>query len=191
MCWAWQAKEIIASLIKHNATMGWWERENLCITGCSFRALGIFCLEDVQGPNTPLFTITYLVRWIKIYLSGPMCFIACAAWVLILQKYSVLTLKDWWPWDCHRTSHAKSGGSSCVHRYLYQRVDTSENHFVLLLNSFPALPRDYIGISYKLAVAFAEDNYLSCKLCKFLPHPLQRSKWQIIQLFNCSFLIRP
>lgn len=70
VCRSSQAREILASLIKCDATTGWWDRDNLCITGCFFTALGIFCLEVLQGPDALFFPIPYLVWWIKGYLFG-------------------------------------------------------------------------------------------------------------------------
>lgn len=51
-------------------------------------------------------------------------------------------------------------------------LKSSENYFVLLLINSSVLSIGYVVISYKLPVALRKDNYISCKFCKLLPHPL-------------------
>ena len=110
------------------------------------------------------------------YLSDAMCFIACAAWILLLHKYSTLTLKSWWFHQCHGTSHVKPGGHSCVCRYLHQWVGSQVFWISLCaLSQYFSSPVSRLCISCNLSVAFEEDNYVSCKFCKFLPHHLERT----------------
>lgn len=96
------------------------------------------------------FTMTYLGRWIKGYLSG-------ASVSLHVQNGCIYTNE--------------------------QIIKSSENHYVLLFSNFPALLIEYICFTYNLPVALAEDNGLSFKICKLLPHPFQRNSGKL-----CSYL---
>lgn len=58
-------------------------------------------------------------------------------------------------------------------------LKSSENYFVLLLINPSVLSIGYEVISYKHPVALRKDNYISCKFCKLLPHPLQNGSGKL------------